>query len=192
MKRRGRHYIEGAVRSGCLFCFLFIICGKRQKRKMWEKLVYHCCSELLEVIEDINSFLFRNPLRGSFHNSISNLTYRHFTGSSEHLCYQRRLIDWLFTVLRPAQEFFTYIYHCRWRAAKFRPKLGSEGLWAMRDLYRTTPAVTRDLGFLGLIRRTAPFSRLLRHTRGCGGSILTRILTGLQSRNGPIKGFLLN
>jgi hypothetical protein len=32
--------------------------------------------------------------------------------------------------------------------------------------------------FFGLIRRTAPFSRLLRHTRGCGGSILTRILTG--------------
>ena len=29
-----------------------------------------------------------------------------------------------------------------------------------------------------LIRRTAPFSRLLRHTRGCGGSILPRILTG--------------
>jgi hypothetical protein len=46
------------------------------------------------------------------------------------------------------------------------------------DLYRATPAVTRDLGFSGLIRRTAPFSRLLRHTRGCGGSILTRILTG--------------
>jgi hypothetical protein len=50
-----------------------------------------------------------------------------------------------------------------------------------RDLYRATPAVTRDLGFSGLIRRTAPFSRLLRHTRGCGGSILTRILTGLHS-----------
>jgi hypothetical protein len=30
--------------------------------------------------------------------------------------------------------------------------------------------------FSGLIRRTAPFSCLLRHTTGCGGSILTRIL----------------
>jgi hypothetical protein len=69
-------------------------------------------------------------------------------------------------------------HHCRWRAAKFRPMLGAEGLWAGRDLYRATPAVTQDLGFSGLIRRTAPFSRLLRHTRGCGGSILTRILTG--------------
>jgi hypothetical protein len=34
------------------------------------------------------------------------------------------------------------------------------------------------LGFSGLIRRTAQFSRLLGHTRGCGGPILTRILTG--------------
>jgi hypothetical protein len=32
----------------------------------------------------------------------------------------------------------------------------------------------------------APFSRLLRHTRGCGGSILTRILTG----GAEIKGCL--
>jgi hypothetical protein len=56
-------------------------------------------------------------------------------------------------------------HHCRWRAAKFRPMLGTQGLWAGRDLYRATP-VTRDLGFSGLIRRTAPFSCLLRHT-GC-------------------------
>jgi hypothetical protein len=34
--------------------------------------------------------------------------------------------------------------------------------------------------FSGFIRRTAPFSCLLQHTRGCGGSILTRILTGLN------------
>jgi hypothetical protein len=27
-----------------------------------------------------------------------------------------------------------------------------------------------------------PFSRLLRHTRGCGGSILTRILTRLREK----------
>jgi hypothetical protein len=52
-------------------------------------------------------------------------------------------------------------HHCRWRTAKFRPMLGAQGLWAGRDLYRATPAVTRDLSFSGLIRRTAPFSRLL-------------------------------
>jgi hypothetical protein len=69
-------------------------------------------------------------------------------------------------------------HHYQWRAAKFRPMLGAQGLWAGRDLYRATPAGTRGLGFSGLIRRTAPSSRLLRLTRGCGGSILSRILTG--------------
>jgi hypothetical protein len=54
-------------------------------------------------------------------------------------------------------------HHCRWRAAKFRPMLGAQGLWAGKGLYRATPAVTRGLSFSGLIRRTAPFSRLLRH-----------------------------
>jgi hypothetical protein len=51
------------------------------------------------------------------------------------------------------------------RAKKFRPMFGAQGLWAGKDLYRATPAVTRDLGFSGLIRRTAPFSRLY-DTRG--------------------------
>jgi hypothetical protein len=60
--------------------------------------------------------------------------------------------------------------------------LGAQGLCTGRDLYRATPAVTRGLGFSGLIRKTAPFSRLIRHTRGCGGSFLTRILTGLRER----------
>jgi hypothetical protein len=56
--------------------------------------------------------------------------------------------------------------------------LYAQGLWAGRDLYHATPVVTRGLGFSGLIRRTTSFSRLLRHTRGCGGFILTWILTG--------------
>jgi hypothetical protein len=55
--------------------------------------------------------------------------------------------------------------------------LGAQGLWAGRDLYLVTPAVTRDLCFSRLIRRTAPFSRLLWLT-GCGGCILSQILTG--------------
>jgi hypothetical protein len=79
--------------------------------------------------------------------------------NTQHTNYKGNwLIDWLFTVLRPAQEYFTYI--------------------ETSPLYRATSVVTRGLGFSGLIRRTAPFSRLLRHTRGCGGSILTRNLTG--------------
>jgi hypothetical protein len=39
----------------------------------------------------------------------------------------------------------------RWRAAEFRPIFITQGLWVGRDLYRATPAVTRDLGFSGLI-----------------------------------------
>jgi hypothetical protein len=58
--------------------------------------------------------------------------------------------------------------------------LGAQGLWAGRDLYCATPDVIRGLSLSGLIRRTAPFSCLLRHTRGCGGHILTRILTRAQ------------
>jgi hypothetical protein len=43
-------------------------------------------------------------------------------------------------------------HHYRWRAAKFRPMLSAQGLWAGKDLYRATPAVTQDLSFYGLIR----------------------------------------
>jgi hypothetical protein len=69
-----------------------------------------------------------------------------------------RLIDYLPFYL--PQKNFSLIWrrhHCRWRAAKCRPMLVTQGLWVGRDLYRATPAVTRDLGFSGLIRRTAPF-----------------------------------
>jgi hypothetical protein len=97
-----------------------------------------------------------------------------------------RWIDWLIDCLQfyfPLKNFSRIWrrHHCRWGAAKPRPLLGAQGLWSGRDLCRATPAVTRGLGFSGLIRRTAPFSRLLRHTRGCGGSILIRILKGLNA-----------
>jgi hypothetical protein len=92
-------------------------------------------------------------------------------------------------------------HHYRWRAAKFRPMLGAKGLWAGRDLYRATSAVKRGLSFpvssegphiqspltthKGMWRiysnqdpHGSPFNHLLRHTRGCGGPILTQILTG--------------
>jgi hypothetical protein len=74
-------------------------------------------------------------------------------------------------------------HHYRWRAAKLRPAvLGAQGLWAGRDLYHVTPAMTRrSLRFSGLIRRAAPSSHLLRHTRRCGESILARVLTGPHS-----------
>jgi hypothetical protein len=58
------------------------------------------------------------------------------------------LINLLFTVLFPALEFFTCIWKRHWwRAAKFSPMLGARGIWAGRDLYLATPAVTQGLGF---------------------------------------------
>jgi hypothetical protein len=87
------------------------------------------------------------------------------------------LIDYLLFYVPLKNVSLIWIrHHCRWRTAKCRSILGAQGLFAGRDLYRATPAVTWGLGFYGLIRRTAPFSRLLRHTRMCGGSIITRIL----------------
>jgi hypothetical protein len=90
--------------------------------------------------------------------------------------------------------------HYRRRAAKFRSMLGTQGLWAQRDHYCATPAVARGLGFPISSGKTAPFSRLLRHrgmwriylnpdphgssfgrplrhTGGCGGPILTQVLS---------------
>jgi hypothetical protein len=52
------------------------------------------------------------------------------------------------------------------------------GFWAGRDF---NLAVTRRRGFSGLIRRTAPFSSLFRHVRGCRGPILIWILMGPHS-----------
>jgi hypothetical protein len=88
------------------------------------------------------------------------------------------LINLLFYVPLKNISLIWRRHHCQWRAAKFRPMLGAQGLWAGKDLYRATPAVKRGLGFSGLIQRIAPISRLLRHAWGCGGPILTRILTG--------------
>jgi hypothetical protein len=89
-----------------------------------------------------------------------------------------RLIDYLLFYV-PLKNFSLIWkrHRCRQRAAKFRPMFGAYGL------YRATSAVTWDLGFSGLIRRTAPFSRLVGHTRGCGRPILTRILTGAHPKD---------
>jgi hypothetical protein len=54
---------------------------------------------------------------------------------------------WLFYVPLKNFSLIRRRHHCRWRAAKFRPMLGAQGLWAGRDLYRATPAVIRDLFF---------------------------------------------
>ena len=49
------------------------------------------------------------------------------------------MVDWLYSVLRHDQEYFNYMnwrrHHYRWRAAKFRPMLGAQGLWAGRSCH---------------------------------------------------------
>jgi hypothetical protein len=99
----------------------------------------------------------------------------HYNTASIH---QYWLIDYLlFCVTLQNLSFNWRRYHYLWKAAKFKPTLGAQDLWAGRDLYRVTPAVTRGLDFFGLIQKTAPFSHLLRHARCCWGLLLTRILT---------------
>jgi hypothetical protein len=96
------------------------------------------------------------------------------------------LIDWLIICCFTSRSRIFHLYGdviITGRDAKFRPMLSAHGLWAGRDLYHATPAVTRDLGFSGFIRRTAPFSCLLRYTMECGGPILTRIRMGLSLIN---------
>jgi hypothetical protein len=109
---------------------------------------------------------------------------------------RRPSIDWLidyllFYILLNNISLIWRRHHYQWRAAKLGPMLGTRGHWAGRDLYRGTPAVTRGLGFSGLIRRTTPSSRLLRHKRGCGGPILTRILTGEKAFDSVDRDIIL-
>ena len=96
------------------------------------------------------------------------------------LCHDYWLIDYL--IFYAPLKNISLIWrrnHCRWRAAKFKPMLGAQGLWAGRGLYRVTPTVTQDLDFSGFIRKTATISRLLRHAWGCRKPILTRNSRGL-------------
>ena len=95
-----------------------------------------------------------------------------------------QIIDWLFILLYVPPR----IFHSYGDVTITGEGLQNLGLcWTLRAFeqgwifFRATPAVTRDLGFSGLIRMTASFSRLLRHARGCWGPILTRIPTGTNA-----------
>jgi hypothetical protein len=112
-------------------------------------------------------FLHTEPLQSGF--AVRKYTVFVYLKYSIKNC---RKIDWLFYVPLKNFSLIWRRHHYRRRAAKFRPMLGAQSLWAGRDLYRAPPAVTRGLGFSGLIWRTAPFSRLFRHTMGCGESNL--------------------
>jgi hypothetical protein len=74
---------------------------------------------------------------------------------------------WLFTVCVSLKNISLIWkrHHCIRRAATFKAMLRAEGLWAGRDLYRSTTAVIRGIRFCGLIRGLILFSSLLQHTK---------------------------
>jgi hypothetical protein len=84
---------------------------------------------------------------------------------------------WLLIDFHPAQENFTYMdtLPLLVKGCKFRRSgsLSREGSLSYQTCCDTGPR------FIRFHLQDRPFSRLLRHTMGCGGSILTRILTGL-------------
>ena len=70
-------------------------------------------------------------------------------------------LDWVWQVLaadcillNDPVEYIAFIWrhHLQWRLQYFGILLWAYSLSAGRDLYRATPAVTRGLGFCGLIR----------------------------------------
>jgi hypothetical protein len=100
------------------------------------------------------TFLFYVVIVYSTRTFPSGVLLRMITFQSE------AIIDWLIIYCFTSLSFknFSLIWRrhqCRWRATKFRPMLGAQGLWAGRDLYRVTPAMIRGLGFPSLIRSTA-------------------------------------
>jgi hypothetical protein len=118
-------------------------------------------------------------------NQASILSNRISTSRDTCTCSMSKwnsLLVCLLTVLRFAQEFFTEMQTTPMpmKGCKFRPMLGTQGLWAGRDLHHATLTVTRNLCFSGLNWRTAPFSRLLWHAWWGRGQILSRIPTGLN------------
>jgi hypothetical protein len=127
------------------------------------------------------SYIFNNVL--SLLKAVQQLYYISIHIEINRLKKYYWLIIYCFTLLfYITLEDFSLIWqrhHYRWRAAKCRPMLGTQSFWAGRYFNRVTRAVTRGLGFSGVIRRTASFSRLQSH-KGCGGSILTPILTSLM------------
>jgi hypothetical protein len=72
-------------------------------------------------------------------------------------------------------------HHYRWRTAKFRPMLGVQGLWAGR-IFIVPHMLWHGASVFPVSSEGPPHSvaSLIWHMRGCGGSILTRILMTLN------------
>jgi hypothetical protein len=119
----------------------------------WQNIDNHCT--LAVFSSSLSKLYSENSLHHMVHPEVGGGQRKKITGW---------MIDYLrFYVLHKNFSPIWRHHHYWWRAAKFRPMLSAQGLWAGRGLYCATPAVTRGLSFSSLIRRTTPFSRLLQH-----------------------------
>lgn len=82
--------------------------------------------------------------------------------SDDDRIYNIWLIDLLFYV--PLEN----VIFINMEGSPLPVKIGKKtcSFWAVGNLYPLSTALSRDLGFWGLVRRTAPFSRLVQQTRG--------------------------
>jgi hypothetical protein len=92
------------------------------------------------------------------------------------------LIDWLFTVLRSAQEYFSYMQTSPlpMKGCKILAYAWLSWLLSREGSLSCHTCCDTGLSFSGLIWRTAPFSHPLMTRTGCRGPILTQILTGVM------------
>jgi hypothetical protein len=95
--------------------------------------------------------------------------WRDLSSRNAHLVHQNRYRISFYIIWRR--------HHCWWRASKFRPMLGAEGLWTGRDLYRWHTFCDTGPRFFRSHPKDRPIQsrRLSQHA---WGPVLTRILTG--------------
>jgi hypothetical protein len=97
-----------------------------------------------------------------------------------HGCRRNLNIVWLIVYHFRSRSWILHFYGDVTIASEGLQNLGLHlaltlGLWAGRDLYCATSAVTWGLSVCGLIRRITPFSCLLRNARGAA-PLLNQIL----------------
>jgi hypothetical protein len=103
-------------------------------------------------------WMWRKTLQETF---LFHVIYVEFIGSSVYLRIQflariRFNVTYISRIDMHSHSWKYYsFYLCSLYLQVCRPMFGAQSLRAGRDLYCTAPVVTRDLGLLGIIRRTA-------------------------------------
>jgi hypothetical protein len=118
--------------------------------QVWLKLACWFWRRFVKIFSAFLLFCYYLPLEKDTTLHLNNLES---PPPKDDLC-QVCLVSFCLLFYVPLKNFSLILgrHHCWWRAAKFRPMLGAQGLLAGRDLYRATPTATRDLGFSGLIQ----------------------------------------